>query len=215
MKKGLILCLAALLACPIAATSAKEAKEREQYCGMLPEGVTNSSVYAGWSACAMRKKGEKPLWKGLPPETRQIIRFVFTHGHDMFYRVITITEQSSGKAHIRVSGTRNRDDYRLPEIPYAPRRKRLTPDVMTRINTLAEQAGVWDFEVGTWDKNKDGDEEIFLHCQLLEMERTNAAGYRFSSVNIGCNQPKKLMPLVNEIVRLAHMRNTHNGMLFE
>ncbi len=53
-----------------------------------------------------------------------------------------------------------------------------------------------------------------MHCQTLDMERVNAAGYRVSVVNIGCNQPKKLTPFVDEVVRLAKMKATENRMLF-
>ena len=71
---------------------------------------------------------------------------------------------------------------------------------MSKLNALAAQSGVWEFDIGSWD----GD-ELYMHCQLLEMERANRAGYNYSSVNIGCNHPAKLMPLVDEVVRLAEL----------
>lgn len=35
------------------------------------------------------------------------------------------------------------------------------------------------------------------------MERADPAGYRFSSINIGCKRPAALMPLIDEVIRLA------------
>ena len=66
------------------------------------------------------------------------------------------------------------------------------------IDRLAGASGTFDFDVGSWD-----DEEIYLHCQSLAMERANHAGYRFSSVNIGCNRPEKLAPLVAKVIDLV------------
>lgn len=210
----LILCafIALLLALP---ASSQAKKEEDSYCGMLPKSVVESGAYSGWSACRLRDMGEKPLWQGLPKKTNQVIRFTFTQGHGMFMRVVTITQAEDGTALLRVSGTQKRSDYREPEEPMRARRVRLSIEDMARIERLATESGVWDFEVGTWDHTVEGDTSIYLHCQLLEMERISANGYRFSSVNIGCNQPKKLMPLVNEVIRLGGMKNTGNGMLFE
>lgn len=69
------------------------------------------------------------------------------------------------------------------------------------INRLAEQSTAFDFEAGSWDG-----ESIYMHCQLLEMERADVSGYRYSSVNIGCNQPAKLMPLVEHVMALAKIK---------
>lgn len=206
-----IILLLSLLACtwfrPVQAT---EDKEYEQYCGMLPERVVSTNAYSGWSACRMRKAGERPLWKGLPENSKQITRFIFTHGHSLFYRVVTITENLDGTAELKVIGTAGRTDARKPERPLPIRRQKLTSTDVVALNKLGAEAGAWDFEIGSWD----GD-EIYMHCQLLEMERVNAQDYRFSSVNIGCNKPAKLMPLVNKIIQLGKMENTHNGMLYQ
>lgn len=191
-----------------------EEKVPDQYCGMLPVEVTQVDAYAGWPACNMKQADEKRLWEGLAKGQKQVMRFTFTQGHGMFYRVIRIVEFDDGSATLKVFGTRNRRDDRHPERKIGTRREVLSAEELEQIQKLASDSGTWDHAIGTWDST-GAEEEIFIHCQVLEMERANADGYRFSSVNIGCNQPTKLMPLVNEIVRLARMENTNNGMLFE
>ncbi|MFN3864077.1 MAG: hypothetical protein ACK4RT_07330 [Erythrobacter sp.] len=74
---------------------------------------------------------------------------------------------------------------------------------MARLSALAQQSGTFDHAVGTWDRSAEGEEGIYLHCQTLDMERVDAGGYRLSSANIGCNRPARLMPLVDEVIRLA------------
>jgi hypothetical protein len=204
----LLLCLLAIIW--LAPVRAADDKEYDQYCGMLPERVVNANAYSGWSACKLRDAGEKPLWKGLPENSKQVTRFVFTQGHGMFFRVVTITENLDGTAELTVFGSAGRSDARKQERPNPKRREHLPSAEVARLNQLGNDSGVWDFEIGSWD----GD-ELYMHCQVLEMERINAQDYRFSSVNIGCNKPAKLMPLVNEIVRLGKMKNTHNGMVFQ
>ncbi len=135
------------------------------------------------------------------------MRFVFTEGHGAFFRVITITARPNGDADLRVSGAdRARQGGRTPS---RHRNVHLSVETMARISALAAQAGVWDFEVGSWDG-----EEIYLHCQLLEMERASATSYRYSSVNIGCNHPAKLMPLVDEVARVAGLSRVGGGKLY-
>lgn len=216
----IVLAMATVIGC-MSVADAKDTKQDDIYCGMLPPSVTSSLAYSGWSACEMRKADQKPIWNGLPPGTKQVTRFIFTQGHGLFYRAITITELEDGTNQLKVSGTRNPRGRAGDEQKIRSIRRKLSPDIVSEINALADKAGAFEFEAGTWDnetgeEGEEGEEVgIYLHCQLLEMERANPQGYRFSSVNIGCNQPEKLMPLVREIVRQAKMKNTHNGMLFE
>ncbi|WP_157219853.1 hypothetical protein [Flavisphingomonas formosensis] len=181
----------------------------EPGCGTYPPTIYEMAVSAGWSACSLKEIGEKPLWHGLPDDTARIIRFVFTQGHGLFFRVVTITQKTDGSASLKVSGTRRRDDGRTAEEPLVVRRIPLSPEAMARIIALGDRTGTWDFDVGSWDE-----EEIYLHCQLLEMEKADAEGYRYSSVNIGCNQPTKLMPLIDEVARLAKLKKASGGRLY-
>jgi hypothetical protein len=222
MRQGRIstglLCISAMLCLALPTSSRADDKDEDPYCGMLPPTVHEGALYAGWSACDMQRRGEKPIWQGLPTDTKQVTRFIFTQGHEMFFRVVKIVEYADGTTELKVFGTRNRNHYRKPERTARTIRRKLSPEEVSRVHKLSDDAGLWEFEVGTWDQiagENGGEMELFMHCQLLEMERANREGYRFSSVNIGCNQPRKLMPLVNEIARLAGMKNTHNGMLFE
>ena len=56
----------------------------------------------------------------------------------------------------------------------------LTSDDLARLDKLAEEAGAFEFERSSWDG-----EGLYLHCQTLDIERANPAGYRVSVVNIG------------------------------
>lgn len=194
MRPALGLALAtAMLAC---AGSAKA-----DDCGTFPKEVREQSIYGGFADCALKKLGEPPLWKGLPSGTAQVMRFTFTDGHALFFRAVTIIERQDGTTELIAVGTQRRSGIGTPERRLPVHRRRLSAEQIARIHQLAEQAEPWNFAVGTWD----GD-EAYLHCQTLDMERANAAGYRFSSVNISCNQPSKLMPLVHEIASLAGLQ---------
>lgn len=198
-KRSVALLLLAL-ACPDLASAAGQPG-----CGVYPSEVINQ--LGGLSGCNMKKAGERPLWRGFPPSITQITRFVFTDGHSRYWIAVTVTENANGTAHMRVSGTKPRMNYRSVSTRRPTRRVRLSGDEVARINELGAQAGAWTFETGTWD----GD-DLYIHCQFLEMERATADMYRYSSVNISCNRPEKLMPLVNEVARLADLKA--DGLLF-
>lgn len=181
-------------------------EDDSESCGIYPPDIP---FYGGWSGCNLKRLRQPALWQGLPDGAQQVIRLTFTDGHVFFWRSVTITRLADGKGVMTVRGT-SRPGPARPPMPSVVRRTiRLSAEDLARIDQLAEQSGVFDFERGSWDG-----EEINMHCQTLDIERANAAGYRVSVVNIGCNQPDKLMPFVREVVRLAKMRNSANGMLF-
>ena len=202
---------AAMAAC----TFAWSAPATALTCDIIPENVEQSSSYSGFAESRMCEAGLPALWKGLPDNTASVMRFTFTSGHSMFFRTVTITEFKSGKARIEtVGGGFKRRDVRTPWNDISPIRRRLSTEKLTQIRALVEEAGVFKFKVGTWDKSDEDEGRIFMHCQLLEMERMDASGYRFSSVNIGCNRPNRLMPLVDEIIargRIAMVRDNWAG----
>lgn len=194
----------------LALSAAVAAQPESEFCGIYPPDMPG---YGGWSGCNLRKLRQPALWQGLPKGAEQVIRLTFNDGHAFFWRSVTITRLVDGKGVMTVRGT-SRPGPARPVMPAAVRRTiKLTPADLDRIDELAAAAGVFDFERGSWDRVGDG-EAIYLHCQTLDMERVNAAGYRVSVVNIGCNQPKKLLPFVNEVVRLAKMKSTKSGKLF-
>jgi len=196
---------ATLLALSVASTSAI-ADSDEEFCGIFPPDMP---LYGGFSGCSLERIGEPTLWQGLPTRSRQFTRLTFTEGHSSFFRTVKIDERTDGSAVMTVDGAPRRTFISHSETRIARRKIKLQPADLERINRLAQEAGVFEFERGSWD----GD-EIFLHCQTLDMERVNSDGYRLSTVNIGCNHPEKLMPLVNEIARLAGLKTVNGGRLF-
>lgn len=190
--------LVALAAC-WAAPAAAEKRE----CEILPPDVQGAAVYSGHSASRMCEAGLKPLWQGVPDGAQQVMRFTFTSGHVLFWRTVTITALPDGSGRLEVvGGGFQRRDVRSPWVDLKPKRRRLSRKSMAALNTLAEQSGTFDYEVGTWHAG-DPPDTIYVHCQTLELERVDPQGYRFSAINIGCLRPEKLMPLVDEVIRLA------------
>jgi hypothetical protein len=192
---------AALVA--LAACWAAPAAAAPKDCRILPPNVRESAVYAGFSENRMCKAGLKPLWQGVPDGAAQVMRFTFSSGHALFWRSVTITALPDGTGRLEVvGGGFERRDVRSPWVDLRPVRRRLSAEALSNLAALAEQTGTFDHAVGSWHAGDPAD-VIYLHCQTLEMERADAAGYRFSSINIGCRRPAKLMPLVDEVIRLA------------
>ncbi len=180
------------------------AAEDDDDCQVMPSAVRDSLAYLGHSENRMCAAGLKPLWQGVPDGAAQVMRFTFSSGHAFFWRSVTITALPDGSGRLEVvGGGFKRRDVRSRWVDLRPVRRRLSPEALAVLTALAEQSGTFDHATGTWDRRADGEEEIFVHCQTLGMERADAGGYRFSSVNLGCNRPAKLMPLVDEVIRLA------------
>lgn len=157
-------------------------------------------TYAGWSDCWLRSVGEKPLWKSLPDRRfRQQIRFTFMDGHFRYARVINFKELSDGTGRIELK-TLIPSAVKRAEIENRSSRKVSANDVR-RLNALAASADVWKFETGTWDGN-----EMYLHCETLDMERMDPTGYRFSSISISCNRPRMIEPLLEFVTSLAGLK---------
>jgi hypothetical protein len=194
---------AAALMLAAACWAAPAAAEKRE-CQMLPPEVGETALYAGFSESRMCDAGLKPLWQGVPDGAEQVMRFTFSSGHALFWRSVTITQLPDGSGRLEVvGGGHGRRGARSPWVDNRKVRRRLSPEALATLTALAEQSGTFDHEVGTWDQRAEGERRIFLHCQTLELERADAEGYRFSSVNIGCNRPDTLMPLVDEVIRLA------------
>jgi hypothetical protein len=173
-------------------------------CGMYPSEVQDS-LYSAYSGCLLHKLGEKPLWHGVANKHhRQEIRFTFTEGHATYTRVIDFVEYLDGTGSIAVTSVFRRPD---PWKVIRQRRIDLSATEVARLNELGDQSGTWGFPNGSWDG--DG---WYLHCETLDMERVNASGYRYSSVNISCNQPTKLMPLVEYLTGLAKVKLSDSGL---
>ncbi|MCK0127963.1 hypothetical protein [Erythrobacter sp. F6033] len=183
-----------------AETSSQSAREASR-CDMFPAAVPDSRTYGGASDCYLKDIRAKPLWRDLPDKHIQTMRFTFLHGHLFFFRTVQIETRANGKGRLVLKGENFRMKNRLKNGLIRSRYVPLSVEDMQRIETLVAASGTFDHDIGTWD----GD-ELYLHCQTLDMERANADGYRFSSINIGCNHPAKLMPLVEEVARLAKLK---------
>ncbi len=178
-------------------------------CGIYPDSVHDKVISGGFADCRLKAIGEKPIWKGLDDaRVVQHIRFVFHHGHGSFTRIINLIERDDGKSYVETRGIDS--NYRQPRQVLPRRREQLTSENWAILKRLGAETGAWQFDVGTWD----GD-EIYMHCQTLDMERRTRTEYRYSSVNIGCNHPTKLMPLVDQVVKLGKLQTLEGGRLYK
>ena len=166
-------------------------------CGIYPEEAFEHFRELAWSACRLKHQGQRPLWRDFAGKHKRVMRFVFTEGRGAYYRYVYITENFDGTGEIKTGGTNRRSENRSDPIPV--RRASLSAKQLAELNRLVEQAKLWEFSMEAWDDP----EEIYSHCQLLEMETASGKDYRYSSVFIGCNQPTKLMPVVDEVARLG------------
>ena len=196
MRKRQILSFAALLiAVPVCA-------EADRGCGTYPEEVD------ALSDCLLREVGDKPLWRGaLPNGVVKVFRFTFAEGYLAYTKVIDVTERANGKANIRLR-TFRRERYG-PRSLVEQKSHRLSATELATIEQLGSSSGTWGERIGSWDGN-----EIYVHCETLDMERATRFTYSFASVNISCNQPKKLMPLVEYITGLVGLKPYADRQIF-
>ncbi|HMT44040.1 MAG TPA: hypothetical protein PKA59_05770 [Chakrabartia sp.] len=191
MRRTALLAILVLCAVPAFAKKAQD---------FFPPKVWSGFYYAGMGVSALEWVGEKPIWHGLEHGLVRQTRFVFTDGHPNKTRILHIRERDDGSGTLHV--------FSINEVPRKPKRIerrniiKLDAASIATINRLAAESGTFDFEVGSWDDKED----IYVHCQTLQLERMDAGGYRYSSLNIGCNQPAKLMPLVEHVMALAGIK---------
>lgn len=177
---------------------AKVRKDQQGRCGMYPASVYELT-YSAWADCRLREVGEKPLWGGLTnPRYRQQVRFTFNDGHMRYTKVINFVELSDGTGVIELKTVVPHDG----ELDVRNRRRvKVSLQDVLRFNELGRASDAWKFETGSWDGA-----EMYLHCETLEMERVNPSGYRYSSVNISCNRPRKLEPLLDFVTGLVGLK---------
>ncbi len=193
--------LAVLLACAVPAV----AEETQRF---FPPKVWSGVYYAGMGLSALEWLREKPIWHGLEDGLVRQTRFVFADGHPNKTRILHIRERVDGSGTLHV--------FSIDEGPRKPRRIdrrsviKLDAASVATINRLVAESGTFDFEVGSWDDKDD----IYVHCQTLQLERMDVGGYRYSSLNIGCNQPAKLMPLVEHVMALARIKRRDPQLLY-
>jgi hypothetical protein len=199
MRSRAIFALVFAVTMPLAAPGVTKAvKDQAGRCGMYPADVYELT-YSAWADCRLRDVGEKPLWSGVTsPRYRQQARFTFNDGHMRYTKVINFVELANGTGLIELKTI----------VPYGGqldvrdrRRLKVSAQNVLRFNELARASDAWKFETGSWDGA-----EMYLHCEILEMERADTSGYRYSSVNISCNRPRKLEPLLDFVTGLVGLK---------
>ena len=181
---------------------AKESKDQSGRCGMYPPSVYDLP-YSAWSDCWLHKVGEKPLWNGLTkPTYLQQVRFTFTDGHMRYVKVIDLVELSEGTGLVELKTIVPDGGGELDTRD--ERRIKLSAEQVKQFNQLALASDAWKFETGSWDGT-----DLYLHCETLEMERADRLGYRYSSVNISCNRPDRLEPLLAFVTGLVGLKGDH------
>ncbi|WCM28868.1 hypothetical protein NDN01_08195 [Sphingomonas sp. QA11] len=195
-----------LCALVLALTLTSQSNAREG-CGLYPEETYEYFWSMGFSACPLKRLGQRPLWRNFAGKDKKVMRFVFTEGHGHFFRYVLIREKFDGTGKIETGGV---DYHRDSTDPIPIRRSPLTAQQLTKLNALATQAKIWEFPIEHWDSKDD----VFVDCQLLEMEMAADKDYRYSQVTIGCNQPEQLMPFVDEVARLGGLTNA-NWQIFQ
>ena len=180
--------------------------KEEPGCGMLPPQILQDNIYAGYGICPLKEAKEQALWKGLKNDRLvQQSRFTFTDGHYRWLWTIRIDERTNGKGRVEVTRiAREGKSWRRMEVKRHWHRN-ISREKMSKFNNLAEESGLWRFENGTWDRSEDGEDELYLHCTTLAMERVNAEGFRYSNVNISCNRPRKLKAVLEHVLDLSEL----------
>lgn len=174
----------------------------EDKCGIYPDEVS------GISDCILRDAGDKPLWRGsLPRGTNQMIRFTFTEGHSLYTKVIDLTQWAGGKAAMRLRTFRRERNGQI--VLTKQRRLAISATDMETIDKLGSSSGTWEHRIGSWD----GD-DIYVHCETLDMERATQTAYSYATVSISCNQPTKLMPFVSFVTGLIGLKPYADRQMF-
>ena len=171
-------------------------------CKTYPEGVPT-----GYSDCVLRDAGERPLWHGhLQSGVVQAVRFTFTEGHLAYTKIVDIVQRVDGKASVRLTVLRRDHDRYVVSLR---QRRLLSAHDWTMVDQLGSSSGAWEHRIASWDGN-----EIYIHCEMLDMERATAEGYSFASVSISCNQPQRLMPLASFVTGLVGLKPYADRQMF-
>lgn len=171
---------------------------------MFPSDVLSSSdYYSEWYGPVLAQMGEKPLAELAERDAATHIRFTFFPGVQRRKGPVATTIRmripETGKAHFVVKRLEQDREIRSTS---TLRRSSLSKTQAQKIEELGNEAGVWAFRSGVWQSNPDA---IYVHCTELIMERAKGQDYSVSHVLISCEQPQKLMPLVDFVVDLARL----------
>lgn len=170
-----------------------------------PDVVETNKSYRDWYGEVLSEMGEKPLWRRTGEDNRgAVVRFTFIPGvgrikgpHAL---VIRVEMPPSGAATLVA-----RQSYRNGQVTSTRqlRRLKIEPHQIATIEAMGQAADLWKFKSGTWQSNDEN--VIYIHCTELIMERATPTDYSVSHVLISCNQPAKLLPLIDYMVMLAKL----------
>ena len=170
---------------------------------MFPrEAIEANENYRDWYGPELEGLGEKPLWiDSRDFSNREVIRFTFIPGAALIKgRDTTIIRiEITGRKARLIARTEVRDGQgrTIREVAH----KEISSTELATLRRLSEQAETWKYSVGDWEEQKEG--EISIHCTELLMERRQRSSYAVSHILISCNQPARLMPLVDYVAKLA------------
>ena len=164
-----------------------------------PQAIEANENYRDWYGPELVQFGEKPLWvESDDAAGRETIRFTFIPGATLLrgrHTTVIRIETEKGKARL-IARTEINDRGKRSNREVA--NKSLSFAEVVKLQAFAEKAEPWKYPVGTWEKD-----EISIHCTELLMERRQRSSYAVSHILISCNQPDRLMPLVDYVAELA------------
>ena len=190
-------CFLAVLFCSSAVFAAAEKSAL-----FPPDVVETNDFYADWYGPELERLNEKPIWNDAAES--EIVRFTFLRGASLVRGVnsIVIRIQKSKDGGATLLAKRRYIDQGSSEIQTI-RRIRLATTQVEKLDMLARQADLWRYRSGTW---MEKDDDIYIHCTELIMERASGSEYSVSHNLVSCNQPIRLMPLVDYVAELAKLR---------
>jgi hypothetical protein len=170
-----------------------------------PDAIELEDSYRDWYGPELEQLAEMPLWVNREEaHEKEVIRFLFIPGvgrvkgrHSTVIRI----EIEDGVAHLIARAKFNHLGRRNIR---TLTNKSLSNAQTTKLRELANQADAWKFRVGDWGEHDP--EAIYIHCTELIMERRLRTEYAVSHVLVSCEQPNRLMPLVNYVAELAGQR---------
>jgi hypothetical protein len=170
-----------------------------------PDIIESDDTFRDWYTPVLTRLGEKSLWvESSATHDSEVMRFLFVPGVDRVKgrnsTVIRI-EIEGQTARLIARGEVSRLGYRTVR---TLTNLRLSPQQITRLRELSNQADPWKFRSGTW--NNLSQDVFYFHCTELIMERRLRSDYAVSTLSVSCEQPNRLMPLINYVVELSGQR---------
>lgn len=170
-----------------------------------PDAINLNDNYRDWYGPELEQLKEKPLWVDEEAaHEKEVIRFLFIPGATRIKgrdsTVIRI-EIENGKARLITRAQFNQPGRRNVRTLAD---KGLSHAQVAELQELANKADPWKLRIGDWGEHDP--EAIYIHCTELIMERRLRSEYAVSHVLVSCEQPNRLMPLVNYVAELAGQR---------